>query len=96
MTRQGRNSCKLLLADDPALAREVLACIRPPALEHHPSGWLARQVIDPVWGTAHAEAWSAAMACELQPGVLQPYLDARTAGERLPGMAMFPLPFLAC
>ena len=96
MTRQGHDTCKLLLADDPALAREVLATIRPATLDHHPAGWLARQVLDPAWGTAQAEAWSAAMAYELQPGVLQPYLVARTSGERLPGMTMFPLPFLAC
>ncbi len=55
MTRKGRTSCKLLLADDPALACEVLATIRPPTLEHHPSGWLARHVLDPAWGTVHAE-----------------------------------------
>lgn len=96
MTRQGRNNCQLLLADDPALAREVLATIRPSRLEHHPAGWLASQVLDPAWGTAHAEAFTAAMAYELQPGVLQPYLDARAAGERLPGATMFPLAFLAC
>jgi predicted N-acetyltransferase YhbS len=96
MTREGRQSCKLLLADDPMLAREVLASIRPATLEHHPAGWLARQVLDSAWGVAQAEAWSAAMAFELQPGVLQPYLDARATGERLPGMTMFPLPFQAC
>jgi len=95
VTRQGRKSCKMILADDPTLAREVLACIRPATLEHHPAGWLVKQTLDPTWATAHAEAFTAAMACELQPGVLRPYLDACAAG-RLPGATMFPLPFLAC
>lgn len=96
MTRQGRNTCKLLLADDPALAREVLATIRPAKMDHHPAGWLVREVFDPAWGTAQADAFDAAMACELQPGVLDAYLAARASGERLPGMMLFPLPFLAC
>lgn len=86
----------MLLAEDPALAREVIATIRPATIEHHPSGWLARNVLDPTWATCEVELSQAAMACELQEGVLQPYLQALESGKRLPGFTRFPLPFLAC
>jgi len=87
---------KLLLADDAELAREVIGALRPPALDHHPSGWLARNVLDPEWSTCEAHSSDAAMAFELQDGVLGPYTKAVEAGDRPPGFAMFPLPFIAC
>ena len=87
---------KLVLADDPALAREVIATLKPKALEHHPAGWLAQHVLDPKWAATEAKLSQAAMACELEEGALKPYLDALEAGERLPGATIFPLPFLAC
>jgi len=92
----GRGRCKMLLADDPALAREVIATIRPAALEHHPAGWLARDALDGEWATAEAKPSNAAMACELQEGALRPYLEAVESGRRSPGFTLFPLPFLAC
>jgi putative acetyltransferase len=96
MTRQGRGSCKLLLAEDPYLAREVLATIRPKQLEQHPAGWLAREALTPDYASSQAEAWTAAMAYELRPGVLDAYLAARATGTREAGATMFPLAFLAC
>jgi putative acetyltransferase len=90
----GKGKCKMLLADDPALAREVLAALRPSKLEHHPSGWLARNAFDPEWATAEARLSDAGMACELLPGVLEPYLQAVQAKKRAPGFAVFPLPFM--
>ena len=87
---------KLVLADDPALAREVIATLKPKALQHHPAGWLAQHALDPKWAATEAKLSQAAMACELEEGALKPYLDALEAGERLPGGTIFPLPFLAC
>ena len=87
---------KLLLADDPELAREVIATLRPVALDHHPSGWLAQNVLDPEWSTCEAHPSDAAMAFELQDGILEPYMKAVNAGERPPGFVLFPLPFIAC
>jgi putative acetyltransferase len=95
VAKPGRNMCKMLLADDPGLAREILSTLRPAEISHHPSGWLARHALDPEWATATGEAIQAAMACELEPGVLRPYQDAIAAGQRLPGFALGPLPFLA-
>ncbi len=91
-----RKSLDLLLADDVAMAREVLARVRPEGLSMHPSGWLARHVLDDVWGVAHASRSDAAMACELQPGALEPYLRALDAGEREPGLSNWLLPFVLC
>ena len=91
---RGADSVYLFLADDPELAREVLATFRPKEIRQHPSGWLARHVLDPMWAKAEVRPSSAAMACELQEGALQPYLDAVEAGERLVGSSNEPLPFL--
>jgi hypothetical protein len=91
----GPGKCDLLLADDPAMAREVLATIRPNTIPHHPSGWLARHALSPEWSTAKATATDAAMAYELQTGVLDEYLQALSRG-RPPGCARFPLAFAAC
>jgi hypothetical protein len=96
VTRGGRSSCRLLLAEDPDLARDVLATVRPASLDHHPSGWLARNALDPAWAVASVKTGDPAMACELQPGVLAPYVRAVSAGQRAPGFVMFPLPFMAC
>jgi len=85
-----------LLADDPTLARDLIATIKPEKLAHHPRGWLARNVLDPAWGTAEAKVSGAAMACELQPGALDAYVAAVESGERLPGCVNWPLPFAAC
>jgi putative acetyltransferase len=92
----GRTGCKILLADDTGIARDVVATIRPTTLEHHPSGWMARNCLDPAWATTEVKVSSAAMACELQEGVLESYLKAIDADDRLPGFTLFPLPFLAC
>jgi len=86
----------LLLAGDPLLARELIATLKPEEISQHPAGWLARNVLDPAWGKAEASSSKAAMACELQEGVLQPCLQAVEAGERLPGCSNWPLPFLLC
>ena len=91
----GRDRGFLMFADDPQLAREVLYTVRPPLLRHHPSGWLAKHVLDPAWSTAEATASPAAMACELQEGILSPLLTALTRDERPPGYTLYPLPFLS-
>ena len=87
---------KILLAADPALARDVLTTLKPKALDQHPAGWFARNVLEPAWGTAEVKPSQAAMAYELQEGVLRPYLEALQTGKCLPGFTLFPLPFLAC
>ncbi len=86
--------CLVLLAEDPHLARDAIAQWRPRTLAHHPSGWLARQVVDPAWGHATVEVSEAAMACELREGVLHRYLSAVDARLRPPGSTVWPLPFL--
>ena len=82
-----------LLADDAHWAREVIATLKPPKLLHHPSGWLARQALDPSWAVAEAKAHDAAMAIELQPGALAPVMAAVAAGDRPAGMCTWPMPF---
>jgi predicted N-acetyltransferase YhbS len=89
-----RGKWRHLLADDPDLAREVLFTVRPATLDHHPFGWLARNVLDPAWSAAGVEPSDAAMACELQEGVLAPLLNALGAGARPPGCCNWPLPFI--
>ena len=78
------------------LARDVIATIRPATMEHHPSGWLARNVLDIEWGAVEAKPSKAAMACELREGALKPYMKAVEAGDRVPGSCMFPLAVMAC
>jgi hypothetical protein len=87
---------KMLLADDPALARDVIATFKPPSLQHHPSGWLAREALDPRWSRAEAKRSAAAMALELQEGVLAPAINALESGERPPGFCNWPIPFMLC
>lgn len=89
-----RRKWRMVLADDPDLARDVIATIRPETLDHHPSGWLAQNAIDATWGNAEVKHSDAAMACELQDGVLRPLVDALEAGTRLPGFCNWPLPFV--
>jgi putative acetyltransferase len=84
----------LVLAEDPALARDAIATVRPTALVAHPSGWLARHVLEPEWASVTLEPSLAAMACELDPGVLDPLLGALELGERPLGSTQWPLPFL--
>jgi putative acetyltransferase len=86
----------LVLAEDAAIARKVIANLRPKKLDQHPSGRLARQLAGCDWARAEVTAHDAAMACELQEGVLSDCLRAVAAGERPIGTAFFPLPFLAC
>jgi len=94
--KPGREKCRMLLADDPEVAKEVIATIRPKAMSHHPAGWLARSALDSEWATAQAEPSEAGMACELRENALEPYVKAIDAGTRLPGFTLGPLPFLAC
>ena len=96
VNRPGRDTSALVLAADPVLAREVITTLKPKNLSHHPSGGLVQNALDQKWATAEAKPSQAAMACELQEGVLQPYLEALESGKRLPGFTLFPLPFLAC
>jgi hypothetical protein len=92
----GGGDWKMLLADDVQLARDVLAVMKPDSLAHHPAGWLTRNVLDPAWASVESKPCSAAMAFELQSGILNPYTDAVAAGERQPGFLAYPLPFIAC
>lgn len=89
-----RKDYRLILADDPALAREVIATARPGTLPHHPAGWLARCAVDPAWASTRVDASDAAMACELRKGCLQSYLDAVALGQRELGSSTDLLPFL--
>ncbi len=92
----GEKKLKMLLADDAVLVRDVIATIKPQGLEQHPSGWLARNAVDPEWATAEANSSPAAMAYELEEGTIQPYMEALQAEERLPGSCNWPLPFMLC
>ena len=84
----------LILADDLALARDVIAAAKPASLEHHPSGWLARNVLDREWARCEVTVRDSHMAYQLQDGALKPYLDAVQAQKRPPGACLNPLPFL--
>jgi hypothetical protein len=86
----------MLLADDPAPAREVVSRLRPEEIGLHANGWFARHVLDDAWGTAEATRSDAAMACELREGALREYIAALDAGERLPGRSNWILPFALC
>ncbi|MFC1736109.1 hypothetical protein ACFL1X_08320, partial [Candidatus Hydrogenedentota bacterium] len=96
ITPPGQRKINTVIADDPELARDVIATAKPEKLEHHPSGWLARNVLEPNWSTTEVKNSKAAMVCELQKGTLKPYLDAVEAGERLLGHCIWPLPILMC
>jgi len=96
LAKRASAHCQLILADDRALACDVIAALRPSSLGNHPAGWLARAALEVAWAEPKAERCEAAMAVELQPGVLSPLREALTAQRRLPGVALYPLPFLAC
>ena len=89
----GQNELKMVLAEDPSLARDAIATIKPRSLAHHPSGWLARNALGLEWAAVEAASAAPAIAYELQAGVLLPYLEAVQAGERLPGFCNWPLAF---
>jgi hypothetical protein len=96
VARHASKHCDLLLADDPALGRQVMATLRPASLGNHPAGWLARNALDAQWAEPTAAACDAAMAIELRPGILAPLRESLASGHRPPGVALFPLPFPAC
>lgn len=87
---------RMVLADDADLAQDVIATVKPESLEQHPAGWLAKNVLNPDWGKVEANASTAAMAYELQEGIVQPYLDALEAEKRMAGFCSWPLPFITC
>ncbi|MCK5381594.1 MAG: N-acetyltransferase [Candidatus Latescibacteria bacterium] len=87
---------KLIIAENPAWAREVIAFLKPKQLDHHPSGWLTRHVLDAEWAAAEVNRSDAAMVYEFRKGMLEEYLKALESGERLPGVTAFPLPFKVC
>jgi len=85
-----------VLGDDPDLVRDVIATIKPGTLEQHPDGWLARNVIAEQWAQATAELNGAALACELQPGVLGDYVNTVDSDTRRPGSFVWPLGLSVC
>jgi hypothetical protein len=96
-TLRGTDKDKLLLvlADDPDTAREAIAAVRPKFIHHHPSGWLARNVLEAKWSRAEARLGKAAMARELEPAALGPLVAALERG-RPPGFVNWPAPFVLC
>lgn len=95
-TMRGAGPGVLIVAEEPALAQDVIATLKPSEMGHHPNGWLARNAVDPQWATCEAQRSDAAMACELQAGALSDYIAAVESGSRLPGYGAWPLPFVAC
>jgi hypothetical protein len=75
---------KLIIAENRAWAREVIATLKPKQLDHHPSGWLAQHVLDAEWATVEVNRSDAAMMCELRKGLLEAVLKALESEERLP------------
>ena len=95
-TLAAHKQAKFMLADDPNVAIDVIAAWKPKSLDMHPSGWLAQRLADRDWARSEVSPGKPAMALELQPGALEPYMKAVEAGERACGATLFPLPFLAC
>jgi len=91
-----RRGWQMVLAEEPELAREALAMIRPKKLRQHPAGWLAQHALDPEWGRADVKRDPAGMVCELETGALEPYLRAIEDGDRAPGYCTWPLSFMTC
>lgn len=85
-----------VIGDNPELVRDVIATVRPGNLDQHPSGWLAQNALDAKWSKAEVEIHPAAMVCELEEGLLQPYLDALEKGERLPGSCNWSILLALC
>jgi putative acetyltransferase len=94
LSKPSTNHLNLLLADDADLAREIIFTIKPQTIEHHECGWLYQNAIDKSWGKAEVKLSKAAMACELQDGVLKPLLDALESKQRLPGFCNWPITFV--
>jgi len=91
---------KMLLADDSAMAIEILCNLRDriddgdmSKITLHPSGWLARSLASESWATPTVRASDAAMAFEITPGILDEYRSEVAAGHRPTGHVNFPLVF---
>ncbi len=100
-TEDGRRAAytlkdRLVLAEDAELARETIAALRPKQLLQHPSGRLALQLAGCDWARTEVNPSDAAMACELQEGVLSDYRRAVEHGGRPVGATLFPIPCLVC
>ena len=88
---------EVMLGDDPHLMRQVIAKVKPSQMKNHPTGWLARNVLNEApWATSKAERSGAAMACSLTGCVLDEYITAVESGQRLPGTCNWPIPFIMC
>ncbi len=94
LSKPGNKHLNMLLADDSSLAVDVISTIKPETIEHHPSGWLSKNAINPEWGKSECRLSPAAMAYELQTGALQPCIDAVESGERPPGFCNWPIWFI--
>jgi putative acetyltransferase len=94
IVKPGAENPALLLARDPESAREIVRTIRPASISAHPSGWLASAGLNVDWANATVKPSNAAMAFELQTGVLGAYYDAVKSGERPVGTVNHPLPFM--
>ena len=90
----GGKKWKMILGDAPDLVRDVIATIKPKSLDHHPSGWLAKNVLAQEWSTYENNLSPNEMACPLQPGALDSYFTALEAGRIQPGTFTWPLPYI--
>ena len=86
----------MILGNEPKLVKEVISTLKPATLDQHPSGWLAKNALSPEWGKAESRASAAAMAYELQEGILQPLINATENEGRHPGFCSWLLPFIVC
>jgi len=84
----------LVVADDAALARQVLLTLRPPRLDHHPHGWLARTVLPELGCVASVARAAPCMARALVPSALDAVRDGWSR-DAVPGSTTFPVSFLA-
>lgn len=92
--KPGAERLALLLARDRESALGIVKTIRPISISAHPSGWLAREVLDVDLAHASLSASDAAMAIELQEGILAPYFAAVAGGHRPVGAVNHPLVFV--
>lgn len=90
------STLRMIIGDDAVLVRDVIATVKPTALEQHPSGWLARNVLESTWGRAEAKATPDLLACSLQSGILNAYRMAVDEGTRPPGHLSWPLALIVC
>ena len=86
----------MILGDDVKLVRQVIYKQKPLASPRHPAGWLAQNVLDPVWGVSGVQFETLAMAIELTEGLLDRYQNALDQDGRQPGAINWPLPFSMC